>query len=1056
MRSKIRCPACRKGVAVSAADAGQPVLCLACGRTFDAPPDLAAAAVPAPAGPAAAETGAVEVASRGPDWPIEATDEAPAAVAAAPADETGSQDLAAAAAAAAAASKEAVPASSPREKASGPAVRPGGHVAVAAKRPPKRTAAARGEPAARGVPLAWLGWALAAGLGVAWVIQTLTAPAKSPLPARPELVASASAPAATRPARITPDRAPGVADQSEQATTTQVAPGEVDAVAASGMRDPADAGFDPAAGAERADAASPGTVAAPDTSNDVAGDADDAEDAAPPATTDEDAAVTLEPSPPPPGAWGAGWRPIRRHRGPLRPLPPATDEVSDEQIEAAIRRAVEYLSAQFDDEHRLPPEASSGVHFLVTYALVQAGTTIQDPLVDPRGDRIDGLIDRMKTLPVEPIMSTYERSVRAAALAVLNRPQDRETLEEDVRRLVAGHTRGAYSYVLPGDQRGGRIPEEVRAAAADNSNSQYGLLGVWSGAEAGIRVSYEYWEAVNKHWVATQLAGGAWAYSSANGASETARTGYVSMAAAGTASLFVTFDQMTRRAGALGRDPFPPALERALRWWETNDDWRKPVDPNNPWGDQYWGYQLYGIERVGLASGFKYFGPHDWYRVLAGQVVDAQLPDGSWYGGNLIQTSYALLFLARGRPPLMMNKLRFDGFWANRPRDLANLARFATRSTERPLNWQVVDLRTEWHDWLDAPILYLASHVAPDLGDEERDKLRSFALAGGMIFTHADGGRKPFDEFAVKLARELFPQYEMVDLPPDHPVYNLMMKVEPKPKLRAVSNGSRILLLHSPTDLSQAWQGREEKKRANLFNLGLNLFVYATGKRDLRSRLDSPYVPPPRQVRGPEGAAVRVARLRYAGHWDPEPVAWERFSRLFLQRTGTPLKPVTVKWENLRPDDAPMAYLTGTALYAPTAAEVAALKAYVEAGGVLLVDTCGGTGAFAAGLKGPLAEAFPSAVLDPVPPTHPALNPGPPGMADVRRPKYRPFAAGRQGNRPGLYGFRAGRGQVILTTLDITSGLLHTGSWGIYGYDPTYCEALVQNIAFWAHDTAPE
>ena len=45
---------------------------------------------------------------------------------------------------------------------------------------------------------------------------------------------------------------------------------------------------------------------------------------------------------------------------------------------------------------------------------------------------------------------------------------------------------------------------------------------------------------------------------------------------------------------------------------------------------------------------------------------------------------------------------------------------------------------------------------------------------------------------------------------------------------------------------------------------------------------------------------------------------------------------------------------------------------------------------------------------------------------------------------------------MILTTLGVTSGLLGTGASGIYGFDPTYCESLVQNLVLRAHDTAPE
>ena len=67
--------------------------------------------------------------------------------------------------------------------------------------------------------------------------------------------------------------------------------------------------------------------------------------------------------------------------------------------------------------------------------------------------------------------------------------------------------------------------------------------------------------------------------------------------------------------------------------------------------------------------------------------------------------------------------------------------------------------------------------------------------------------------------------------------------------------------------------------------------------------------------------------------------------------------------------DTPLAHVTGTARHVPTEDEVKAMKAYVESGGVLLIDNCGGGSAFTSGLRETLEQAFPGAVpvpLDPV------------------------------------------------------------------------------------------
>ena len=74
-------------------------------------------------------------------------------------------------------------------------------------------------------------------------------------------------------------------------------------------------------------------------------------------------------------------------------------------------------------------------------------------------------------------------------------------------------------------------------------------------------------------------------------------------------------------------------------------------------------YYLYGLERVGVLSGCFEFGGHDWYSEGAAQLVSDQGRDGSWGSSQAVtnmtqvnalpQTSFAVLFLARGTPPLV-------------------------------------------------------------------------------------------------------------------------------------------------------------------------------------------------------------------------------------------------------------------------------------------------------------------------------------------------------------------------------------------------------------------
>lgn len=770
-------------------------------------------------------------------------------------------------------------------------------------------------------------------------------------------------------------------------------------------------------------------------------------------------------------------------RPPIRPMPEPSYGVSDEQIGKAIDRGVEYLLSQFDDRTHALVDVTmdnaqgGGRNALAVYALLQCGQTLKDERLNPRGPQMDRKINAMKRADLmvgHP--QVYALGLRATALALFNRSQDRKTLRADVEALLRCHTNGAYWY--PANPRA--INRSAAANGAwDNSNSQYGLLGVWSGAEAGVEVPSSYWALVEGHWESTQLANGQWSYAGE-------RRPTLTMTMAGIASLFVTHDWLDapRSGHRVGREPFSRPLQKALNWLEAGDN-AVAVEDVRSW----WGYAVYGIERVGLASGFKYFGRHDWYRQIAAHVVAEQSHDGSWRS-DAIETSFALLFLARGRHPILMNKLRFDGYWANRPRDAANLARFAARQLERELNWQVVPLRTpgpgpgdhvnrraigaaprqhapgeaeRWSDWMDSPILYLASHRAPRLFDSDYDNLRSFIEAGGLLFTHADGDEAAFNEWVRRdLAPKLFPKYELRDLPNDHALYNLVYKIEDptqRPKLRGVSNGARMLMVHSPVDIARAWQVRDQKTKRPLFQLGVNLFLYGAGKRDLRNRLESPYVSDPGE---PLNGMIGVARLEYAGNWDPEPGAWRRFGRWFQRQTGTgvTVRHVAASSQALDPRAAPVAHLTGTARHDFSDADAAAVKRYVESGGVLLVDNCGGAGTFDAGVQETLlAKAFPGAKLRPMPiADHPLFHARGAGTGtdDLTKPRLRPDVGDRVGDASTTFlGLAAGRGRVVFTALDLTAGLLGTRTWGVAGYEPDYAQAFMKNLLFWAADGRP-
>lgn len=609
-------------------------------------------------------------------------------------------------------------------------------------------------------------------------------------------------------------------------------------------------------------------------------------------------------------------------------------------------------------------------------------------------------------------------------------------------------------YQLPQPGSRGKLGQPTAKAPWDNSNSQYGVLGVWAGAERGIEVPQKYWAEVRLHWQRAQLPSGQWAYG-------TGWDGSYSMTVGGIASLMVAHDYLEAPLlgnKTAGRKPYDDFITAGLAYLEHGDN-VIDIAQSQPGQLYFAGYNLFGLERVGLASGLKYFGTYDWFVELTAKMLPFQHANGAWGRSDsgrdaIIDTAYMLLFLSRGRHPVMMNKLRYDGFWTNRPRDIANLANYTSRELERPVNWQVVDVNHLADDWADSPILYIAGHQAPKLTPDDLIKLKLFVEAGGLLFTHADQNSDAFNTWAAKLASELFPGQQLENLSPQHALYAMNYKIEnPRPRLQAVSNGVRLLMVHAPSDLANAWQVRGTETRKHAFQLGANLYLYTTGKERFRNRLDTRAVPAPSEEPAPQ---IDIAQVQYGedsagdgrgGNWNPEPGAWTRFTKVFQNNTGTRLVVHPATPAQLDVSKHVVAVMTGVSERTPTEADLAPTAKFVRDGGTLLVDACGGSGAFANAIEPWLAKLDAAATLEPMSPDDVFLQASDDGAAALGPERLRLYAIQQLGaNGTRLKTATIGKGRVIFTPLDYTSRLLGTNTWGILGYLPEYSEALATNV----------
>ena len=746
--------------------------------------------------------------------------------------------------------------------------------------------------------------------------------------------------------------------------------------------------------------------------------------------------------------------------GPQQQIP-----FSDEAVNKAIERGVKYIWSQHRADGESPwPELRwlgekgeymklrpitgstakdmekqhynyGGYTALAVYALLACGE-------DPQSPRMKHAIGWLMKLNCR---GTYSLGVRTQIWAMLKTSKARKLLAKEARQLVrsakyppgnwrwknatwaTGAQYGSYDYLSNGRRS---------AHIGCNSNTQFANLGVWTAARHRVEINDKYWPLVYNHWITAQQPDGGWCYSNWPRATGNLIATTPNMTLAGVASLFVALDHMnTRGRVACGRQVEPPAIKRAMQWLEGR---RNLANTTN-------GYTLYGLERVGFATGYKYIAGVDWYKTAATNLINRQEADGSW-GRHLQDSYFILLFLARGRSPLMFNRLQYNGDWNNRPRALSNLTGWASYEFERETNWQIVNIDRPVSGWHDSQILLISGSKKPEFSDKQLDKLREFVHQGGTILSVAECREKgrAFDVAMREYYGKLFPRYELTQLRPDHKIYSIQYPMKRDMKISAVFNGVRILAFHTTTDMIASWQVNAWRSASKNFKLAANIHLYANEHSRGLARAARTW---PEKTQQSTLRSARVARVKYSGNWDPEPGAWKRFALLMANKWRTEVtvsEPMTC--EKLDAKQWPLAAITGTATLSLTKAEKTALKAYVLAGGTVLIDAAGGSKEFSAAAGKLLGELFGASSLLRLRASSPIYNL--PNMK-ITSVKYR-RASGAASDKPQLRAIMIGeRPGVILSRKDLTTGLLGCPAYGCIGYASDSAVAIVRNIVLY-------
>jgi hypothetical protein len=602
--------------------------------------------------------------------------------------------------------------------------------------------------------------------------------------------------------------------------------------------------------------------------------------------------------------------------------------VTSEQVQAAILNGLNWFRTQQQADGTWAGRGHEGGQTaLAVLAMLNAGVEPKDPAVRAG---IESL------LQVEN-KNTYVVSLKAQVLAATDLPEYIPALTEVTNWLIQSQRDdGMWGY--GGNRKLG-----------DNSNTQFALLGLFEAAKAGVFVPQEVWDRSRTHFVNSQCKDGGWAYRGKE------QHGYGSMTAAGLASLYICGHTLNVNAkgafvdgaySACGEYTHDIVLAKGLEWFRDNF----AVDHNPRKGGSWVYYYLYGMERVGMISGLRMFGRHDWYREGAAELVRQQSRNGYWSSPNSpYKTAFSLLFLAKGNRPVLFQKVQWAGRWNRNIYDLENLTNFIGDKLGKQTTWQTTPLNVPLEDLRVSPILLITGHLFPEFTEEEKKNLRAYVnQAGGTVLFEACCGSPEFQQGARALIRELWPEYPLRPLSKQHPIYSSYFDIDLLYGIEGLDAGCKTSVFLSPNALSCLWELEDVPVYSNLaLRLGTNLAAYATGRNQLADKLDTVLLPeqaeenPAAEI--PRGV-IRIGRLIHNGDYNADANAMVQLSQMLRDQAGMD---VITKARHLRPTDEalfeyPVVFMTGHYAFEMMPAELEALGKYLRRGGVLIGESCCG------------------------------------------------------------------------------------------------------------------
>lgn len=185
------------------------------------------------------------------------------------------------------------------------------------------------------------------------------------------------------------------------------------------------------------------------------------------------------------------------------------------------------------------------------------------------------------------------------------------------------------------------------------------------------------------------------------------------------------------------------------------------------------------------------------------------------------------------------------GDWYGNPTSLPNLVKFCNREIKTNIDPDIETVEPGSTDIFNYPFIHMTGHGNVVFSLQEAENLRNYLLSGGFLHVDDNYG---MNEFFRREIKKVFPDKDLVELPPSHPVFhqtfdfkNGLPKIhehdnKPAQAFGIFHEGRMLLMFTFESDLGDGWEDPEvhndsEETRLKALRMGANIieFVFMKG-----------------------------------------------------------------------------------------------------------------------------------------------------------------------------------------------------------------------------------